>query len=78
LGFASVLADFGLPIHHFIPALIGFNVGVELGQILIILILFSAISYWFKMKTWYRKLIALPFSFVIGLVGLFWFFERII
>jgi hypothetical protein len=78
LGFASVLADFGLPIHHFIPALIGFNVGVELGQILIILILFSAISYWFKEKTWYRKLIALPFSFVIGLVGLFWFFERII
>jgi hypothetical protein len=78
LGFASVLADFGLPIHHFIPALIGFNVGVELGQILIILILFSAISYWFKKKTWYRKLIALPFSFVIGLVGLFWFFERII
>lgn len=78
LGFASVLADFGLPIHHFTPALIGFNVGVELGQILIILILFSAISYWFKKKTWYRKLIALPFSFVIGLVGLFWFFERII
>ena len=78
LGFASVLADFGLPIHHFIPALIGFNVGVELGQILIILILFSTISYWFKNKNWYRKLIALPFSFVIGLVGLFWFFERII
>jgi lysophospholipid acyltransferase (LPLAT)-like uncharacterized protein len=38
----------------------------------------AKISYWFKKKTWYRKLIALPFSFVIGLVGLFWFFERII
>jgi hypothetical protein len=32
LGFASVLADFGLPIYQFVPALIGFNVGVELGS----------------------------------------------
>jgi hypothetical protein len=78
LGFASVLADFGLPIHHFVPALIGFNVGVELGQITIILILFCAISYWFRNKIWYRNLITLPFSSVVGLVGLFWFFERIL
>ena len=78
LGFASVLADFGLPIYQFVPALIGFNVGVELGQITVILILFCAISYWFKNKNWYRNLIALPFSSVVGLVGLFWFFERIL
>ena len=78
LGFASVLADFGLPIYQFVPALIGFNVGVELGQITVILILFCAISYWFKNKIWYRNLIALPFSSVVGLVGLFWFFERIL
>lgn len=36
LGFASVLAEFGLPEASFVPALIGFNVGVELGQILVI------------------------------------------
>ena len=36
LGFASVLAEFGLPDNAFIPALIGFNIGVELGQLSVI------------------------------------------
>lgn len=36
LGFASVLADFGLPQAQFIPALLGFNVGVEVGQLAVI------------------------------------------
>ena len=36
LGFASVLAEFGLPQSQFIPALIGFNVGVEVGQLTVI------------------------------------------
>mmetsp|Transcript_18503 Transcript_18503/g.30268 ORF Transcript_18503/g.30268 Transcript_18503/m.30268 type:complete len:396 (-) Transcript_18503:58-1245(-) len=38
LGFASVLGEFGLPEAQFIPALIGFNVGVEVGQLTVILI----------------------------------------
>ncbi|MBY6161319.1 HupE/UreJ family protein [Mameliella alba] len=40
LGFASVLGEFGLPAGQFIPALIGFNVGVELGQLTVIAIAF--------------------------------------
>lgn len=36
LGFASVLAEFGLPEGSFVPALIGFNIGVELGQLMVI------------------------------------------
>jgi len=36
LGFASVLGEFGLPQDQFIPALISFNVGVELGQLTVI------------------------------------------
>src|SRR6056297_1204952 len=36
LGFASVLGEFGLPSNQFIPALIGFNVGVEIGQLTVI------------------------------------------
>ncbi|WP_299627445.1 HupE/UreJ family protein [uncultured Tateyamaria sp.] len=38
LGFASVLGEFGLPEAQFIPALIGFNVGVEVGQLTVIVI----------------------------------------
>ncbi len=40
LGFASVLGEFGLPADQFIPALIGFNVGVELGQLAVIAVAF--------------------------------------
>lgn len=40
LGFASVLGEFGLPSNQFIPALIGFNVGVELGQLTVIALAF--------------------------------------
>ncbi|KNG92949.1 HupE/UreJ family protein [Pseudaestuariivita atlantica] len=38
LGFASVLSEFGLPPGHFVSALIGFNIGVELGQITVIVV----------------------------------------
>ena len=47
LGFASVLGEYGLPESAFIPALLGFNLGVEIGQLAVIavafLIVFSAI-----------------------------------
>ncbi|MEO0400857.1 MAG: HupE/UreJ family protein [Pseudomonadota bacterium] len=44
LGFASVLGDFGLPEAQFIPALIGFNVGVEVGQLAVIAM--AAMALW--------------------------------
>ncbi len=40
LGFASVLGEFGLPANQFVPALIGFNVGVEIGQLSVIALAF--------------------------------------
>jgi hypothetical protein len=40
LGFASVLGEFGLPDGQVVPALIGFNIGVELGQLTVIAIAF--------------------------------------
>lgn len=43
LGFASVLGEFGLPEDQFIPALIGFNIGVELGQLTVIAIMFLCV-----------------------------------
>jgi hypothetical protein len=45
LGFASVLGEFGLPDGQIIPALIGFNVGVELGQLTVIAIAFLLVWY---------------------------------
>lgn len=77
LGFASVLGEFGLPAGHFVAALIGFNVGVEFGQLTIIALAFLAAGYWFGSKEWYRQRIAIPASLVIAAVGAYWFVERV-
>ena len=77
LGFASVLGEFGLPAGQFVPALIGFNVGVELGQLTVIALVFLAVGLWFRNKDWYRARIAVPASVVIAMVGAYWFVERV-
>ena len=77
LGFASVLADFGMPDDAFATALISFNVGVELGQLVIILGAFLLLGLWFRKKDWYKKLITVPFSLMIAGIALFWFIERL-
>ena len=77
LGFASVLGEFGLPENQFVPALLGFNVGVEFGQITVIAIAFLAVGAWFGRKPWYRTRIAVPASAVIALIGAYWVVERV-
>jgi hydrogenase/urease accessory protein HupE len=77
LGFASVLGEFGLPDTAFVPALIGFNVGVELGQLTVIAGAFLAVGMWFRNKPWYRSRIATPASAIIAAVGTWWFVERV-
>ncbi len=76
LGFASVLGEFGLPEGQFIPALIGFNIGVELGQLAVIAIAFILVGWAIK-RVWYRRVIAVPASCVIAAVGAYWFIERV-
>jgi hypothetical protein len=76
LGFASVLGEFGLPQAQFIPALIGFNIGVELGQLTVIAIAFVLVG-WAIRRNWYRRVIAVPASCVIAAVGAYWFVERV-
>ncbi len=78
LGFASVLGEFGLPDPSFLSALIGFNVGVELGQLAVVAIAFVLIGYWFGNKSWYRARISVPASALIALTGGYWFLERTI
>lgn len=77
LGFASVLSDFGLPQEAFLTALFAFNVGVELGQ-LTVLVAATAVFYLWSQKPSYRAFVQIPMSAIIALVGLFWFFERIL
>ena len=77
LGFASVLSDFGMQPEAFMTSLISFNVGVELGQLAILLACFGLVGVWFGNKNWYRKFITVPASAMISIIALIWVVERL-
>ena len=77
LGFASVLSDFGLPQNSFIISLLSFNVGVEIGQLLIVVPIFFIFKALKLTKTQFRRVFQIPVSLIISAVGTFWFIERI-
>ncbi len=76
LGFASVLQDFGLGADNFVAKLIGFNVGVEIGQLAVIAATFIAFGLLFGKASWYHQRIAVPVSLGISLIAFFWVLER--
>ena len=76
-GFAGVLIDAGLPENYFLPALFTFNLGVEAGQITIILTAFFLFGKWFGRKSWYKNRISIPLSLGISLIALYWTVERV-
>jgi hypothetical protein len=75
LGFASMLSQYGLPKENFISLLLAFNIGVEIGQLSVLLIAFFIVKLFFK-KSWINKKLKIPTSIIIGTIGLFWFIER--
>ena len=77
LGFASALSQLGLPKQSFLTSLIMFNVGVELGQLTVILLAFFLAGYWFGKKPYYRNRIVIPASLMIVMVAAFWTVQRI-
>ena len=76
LGFAAVLSQYGLPKDNFISLLLAFNIGVELGQLCVLIIAFSLVMVIFHKKRHMQK-IRIPASIIIGFIGLFWFVERV-
>jgi hypothetical protein len=78
LGFAGVLVEVGLPHGQFVPALVSFNVGVELGQLAVIALAYLAVGMWGRNKTWYRPRVVIPASATVAAVGLFWTVQRVL
>ena len=73
-GFASVLSDLGLTGEFLSLSLLGFNVGVEIGQVAIIAMIFPVLYLIRKLKL-YPKLLVFVSVFLI-LISLYWFVER--
>ncbi len=84
LGFAGFFGELGMPPDQFWSALIGFNVGVEIGQLSVVAVAF-VISW--RLRRWlavrhddalYRRYVVIPGSALIGATGLWWFAERVL
>jgi HupE / UreJ protein len=74
-GFASVLADLGLPQASLLLALVAFNLGVELGQLAIVGV-FLPIAYRLRATALYQRGVVAGGSALIALVALLWLVER--
>ena len=74
-GFASVLGDIGIPDSYLVHSLFGFNVGVELGQIAIVMVVFPVL-YLIRSTLLYRRLLLPAAAAGLILVSLYWFTER--
>ena len=74
-GFASVLVDLGLPQGALALALLGFNLGVETGQLAIVAV-FLPTAYLLRRSAFYRRVVLMGGSLVITALALVWFVER--
>ncbi len=78
MGFAGALGKMGLPQNSYLLSLVMFNLGVELGQLTIILLAYFLLAKWFGNKPYYRKAFVIPLSLIIALVAGFWTVQRIL
>ena len=77
MGFAGALNGLGMPDYAFATALVSFNVGVELGQLSIILFMYFLVSRNFSKTIWYRSKLVVPASILIACIAGWWTIERI-
>ena len=76
-GFAAVLREFGLPQAAVGWSLFGFNVGVELGQLALVVPLALALAALDRQRPMAARRIAVVGSVVVALAGAWWFVERV-
>ncbi len=76
-GFAGNLSSIGLMQDRFIPALIGFNLGVEVGQILLILSLFALMFLLKRLINFSAEIFRIYTASVLACLGIYWFVERL-
>jgi len=77
MGFASALNEIGLPPNKFFLSIFSFNVGVELGQVTVILGVFALFIIPFRNIKNYKKAVVYPLSILIAFIAFYWTIERV-
>lgn len=75
LGFASVMGDLPFQMKDVLKVVIGFNIGVELGQIAIVAVVFP-ILYFLRKHPLYMPVVLQGGSAALSLVAAYWFIQR--
>ena len=75
-GFASALADLGLPSGSLALSLFGFNVGVEIGQLAIVCV-FLPLAFGLRASWAYRRVVLAGGSAAIAAIAGVWLVERV-
>ena len=75
-GFANALRDLGLGSGRFVPALLGFNLGVEIGQLAIVAIFVPA-AFLVRSTRLYRGMVLTGGSAVVICIATVWLVERV-
>ncbi len=74
-GFASVLGEIGIPSNYMVHSLLGFNVGVEIGQLAIVGVLFPVLFILARSRAYARFLLPAG-ALALITISLYWFIER--
>jgi hypothetical protein len=75
IGFANALGYLTQTRRALAKTLVGFNLGVEIGQLALIAVAFPLL-FAIREKPVYRKRLLPAASVLVGLIAIFWFFER--
>jgi hypothetical protein len=78
LGFAEALMALDLPRGEFLSTLVGFNIGVEAGQLAVIVAAALAVAALRLPATEHRRLVVRPASAAIAIAGVYWAVERVL
>ena len=76
-GFANVLREMGLPSRALGWSLFSFNLGVEIGQLLVVIVVASAFAALRSRSEWAGRQLAFAGSIVVIAAGAFWFVQRV-
>ena len=75
-GFAAALTELELPTGDLITALFGYNLGVELGQVAIVLVTAPLVILLYRSPRW-RRLVVPAIGAAIFVAGMYWFVQRV-